>query len=114
MIHKPSVEREYRQISYRLAADVRVPGLGLEGHGRRLEGVCVGDGNVDLEGPSGVWRIRGPRNDALELLERNTVDRRGVDARLLAVGLDVGQFLGNSPVSTRGHCLKMRGERGTR
>lgn len=67
-------------LTYRLTADVGVPDFGPEAHGRRLEGVGIGDGDVDLEGAAGIWSVGRAVDCAHEPLEGDAVGGSSEDA----------------------------------
>jgi hypothetical protein len=80
-----------------------VPNLGLESHGGALEGVGIGYLDIDLVLATGVGGIGRRGERAEEMGQAHAVNRSGVDTRVVSIGLDVGQFLGQAAVPTAGH-----------
>ena len=89
--------------THRHTADVGVPDPGIESHDGRLERVRVWDLNVDLEGAASVGSVGRAGKGALEMGQVGRVYGLRKNARLVSVGMDVLQLLGNAPLSCRGH-----------
>lgn len=76
-----------------LTADVWVPDFRFELHYGRLEGVHVWNLDVDLVGAASIWCTRGSRKSPLQVEEVGLAERRGKDARIVLVLLNVIQLL---------------------
>lgn len=85
------------------ATDVGMPDFGVELHDGRLEGVHVGDSNIDLEVTASVRGVGRAGEGALKVGEVGIVDGLGEDAGVVFIALDVGELLGNTALSCRRH-----------
>ena len=85
-------------VTYCLAADVRMPDLGIELHDRRSEGILGGDLNIDSESSSLVRGAGRASDTSLEVCQvtPSIVGGSGRNVRDRGISLDVGQFLGDS------------------
>lgn len=78
-----------------------MPDFGVEFHDRRAEGILAGNLDVDKEGGALVWGIGRARKLATQMCEIIAVSCvLDNDLRVLVV-LDIGNLLGNAPVSVR-------------
>ncbi len=89
--------------TYRLTADIRVPDFGDEAHRGRFEWIVDGNLYVDLVGSSSVWRLWRCRDGTLEVREVDAIDGCCINARIVSIGLNVGQLFGYPPITTAGH-----------
>ena len=89
--------------TYGYAADVGMPDLGRELHNGRFEGVVVGNLDVDLKGSSLVRRVGRAGEDALQVGEVRLIDEVCHDTRVVPVGLNILQLLGDSAFPGGGH-----------
>lgn len=89
--------------AYRLAAHVGMPHGGHELHLGGLEGVVLGDGDVDLKGAALVRRVGGPGEAADEGAEVSLVGGPCEDAGRGAVGLQLLELLDDAAVAVARH-----------
>lgn len=80
-----------------------MPDLGDEAHFRGLEGICVGDLDFDLVLAASVGRVGRRGERAHEVAQADAVGRGGKDARIVLVGLDVGELFGYTAISAARH-----------
>ena len=84
-------------VTYCLAADVRMPDLGIELHNRRSEGILGGDLNIDSESSSLVRGARRASDSSFEMCQiTRVVGGLGGDLGNAGIGLNVRQLLGDS------------------
>lgn len=67
-----------------------MPHFGIKLHNGGLEGIHVGDLNVDSVRPTRIRGIWGPRKGALEMCQIRRVDRSGRDTRVVPILVHVG------------------------
>lgn len=78
-----------KQMAHRLAADIGMPDFGIEPDNGRLEGVIIGDLDVEVVGTSGVRCVRRPWETAFEMTQVAWVDRLSEDSGVVLVIIDV-------------------------
>jgi len=100
---KGGTGEEMREV-YRDTADVRVPYLGVEPHGGRLEWIRIRDNDIDLKLAASINRVRRPGKGALQVGETGGIDRLGLHARVVSVLLYIRQLLQDPTFSGGRHC----------
>lgn len=81
-----------------------MPHFRIELHDWRLEGVHVGDLDVDCVSSAGVGGIWRAWEGALEMCEVASIDRRCEDTRVVLVLLYIAELLEDATLACARHC----------